>query len=58
MIVNKELSFNRRKVAIQEKLRRLETVAYGRGLEKLLDKVNKCFVKFKRDMVEYRPWSN
>ena len=53
MIVNKELSFNRRKVAIQEKLRRLESVAYGRGLEGLRKRVVELF----NDIVYYRHWS-
>ena len=58
MKLNKPIWQNRKRVGISEKLRRLEGIAYGRGLEKLLDKVNKCLVKFKRDVVEYRPWSN
>jgi len=56
MILNRELLHNRRKVALQHKLRRLEGLAYGRGLEGLLNRVNKCLVKFKRDMLEYRVW--
>ena len=52
MILNRELLHNRRKVAIQHKLRRLESVAYGRGLEGLKKRVVELF----NDIVYYKPW--